>query len=81
MQKVLADTVVSVAELKDDPVAVMATAGDLPVAVLNHDHVMAYLVPAKLYEVLIQQLDDFALIRVAESRASEQGVPVSLDDL
>ena len=81
MQSVLADVAVSVSELKKNPSGVMSDAGGMPVAVLNHNRVMGYMVPADLYEQMIERLDDLDLIEVVKARSGEQGIPVSLDVL
>ena len=83
MQSVLADRAVSVSELKKNPSAVMSAAHGAPVAVLNHNRVMGYMVPAEAYEAMIERLDDLELAQVANARieAGEKPVCVSLDDL
>ncbi|AJQ51249.1 MULTISPECIES: type II toxin-antitoxin system Phd/YefM family antitoxin [Pseudomonas] len=81
MQKIFASVTVSVSELKKNPSAVMAGAAGMPVAVLNHNRVMGYMVPAKLYESMMKRLEDLELSELAKSRLGEKGVPVSLDDL
>lgn len=81
VQNVLANVMVSISELKKDPSAVIAEADGMPVAVLNHNRVMGYLVPAKLYEQVTERLEDLELIEVIKARSGEQGIPVSLDDL
>ncbi|MDV7210194.1 type II toxin-antitoxin system Phd/YefM family antitoxin [Azotobacter beijerinckii] len=81
MQSVLADKAVSVSELKKNPSAVIGGADGGPVAVLNHNRVMGYLVPAEVYEAMIERLEDLELAEVARARAGETPVPVSLDDL
>lgn len=81
MQSVLADVAVSVSELKKNPSGVMAGAGGMPVAVLNHNRVMGYMVPAELYEQMMERLDDLDLVEVVKARSGEKGVPVNLDDL
>ena len=78
MQSVLADVAVSVSELKKNPTGVMAGAGGMPVAVLNHNRVMGYMVPAELYEQMLDRLDDLDLIDVVNARSGEKGVPVKL---
>jgi antitoxin StbD len=52
-----------------------------PVAVLNHNRVMGYMVPAELFEAMLERLDDLDLAQLVRERANEQGVPVSLNDL
>lgn len=81
MQNIFADVTVSVSELKKNPTAVMAGAHGQPVAVLNHNRVMGYMVPAELYEAMMEQLEDIELAELVKARAGEKGVPVNLDDL
>ena len=81
MQRVEAQIAVSVSDLKKSPTAIMAKADGEAVAVLNHNRVMAYMVPADAYEAMVEQLDDLALAKIARARANEVPVRVSLDDL
>ena len=81
MQNVLADMAVSVSELKKNPSAVMNGAHGGPVAVLNHNRVMGYMVPAHVFEAMVERLDDLELAELVRSRSHETPVPVSLDDL
>ncbi|MNZ81656.1 Antitoxin YafN [compost metagenome] len=81
MQNVLADKAVSVSELKKNPSAVIGGAQGGPVAVLNHNRVMGYVVPAAAFEAMVERLEDLELAELARARAHETPVPVSLDDL
>ncbi|MCG8291789.1 type II toxin-antitoxin system Phd/YefM family antitoxin [Pseudomonas entomophila] len=81
MQNIFADVTVSVSELKKNPTAVMASAQGQAVAVLNHNRVMGYMVPAELYEAMMEQLEDIELVALIKARAEEKSVPVDLDDL
>ncbi|KNX78334.1 type II toxin-antitoxin system Phd/YefM family antitoxin [Pseudomonas mosselii] len=81
MQNIFADVTVSVSELKKNPTAVMADAQGKPVAVLNHNRVMGYMVPAELYEAMMERLEDIELVALVKARAGEKGIPVELDDL
>lgn len=81
MQSILTDVAVSVSELKKNPSAVMTGAKGSPVAVLNHNRVMGYMVPAELFESMLERLDDLELAQLARQRADEQAVSVNLDDL
>lgn len=81
MQRLVAQMAVSVSDLKKSPGAVMDGADGEAVAILNHNKVMAYMVPARAYEAMIERLDDLALIDVIRDRADEKPVRVSLDDL
>jgi antitoxin StbD len=81
MQRVEAEVAVSVSDLKKNPTAIVNDAHGAPVAILNHNRVMAYMVPASTYEALIERLDDAALIEIAKERRNEKGIPVDIDDL
>lgn len=81
MQIVLADMAVSVSELKKNPSAVMNSAHGGPVAVLNHNRVMGYMVPANVFEAMMDRLDDLELAELVRARSHETPVPVNLDDL
>lgn len=81
MQSVLADLAVSVSELKKNPTAVMSGAHGGAVAVLNHNRVMGYMVPADVFEAMMERLDDLELADLVRSRRHETPVPVNLDDL
>ncbi|WP_432668464.1 type II toxin-antitoxin system Phd/YefM family antitoxin [Pseudomonas umsongensis] len=81
MQSVLADVAVSVSELKKNPSAVLSGAHGCPVAVLNHNRVMGYMVPADVFEAMMERLDDLDLAELVRARRHETPVPVELDDL
>lgn len=81
MQRVEASVAVSVSDLKRSPSAVMEDAAGETVAVLNHNRVMAYMVPAEAYEVMVERLDDQTLIETIRARADETPVRVALDEL
>jgi len=77
----LADTGVSISELKKNPSAVIEAAGGFPVAVLNRNTPAAYLVPAKAWEELMDRLEDIELAEIVRARANEVGIRVNLEDL
>ena len=81
MQNVMADRAVSVSELKKNPSAVMSGAQSGAVAVLNHNRVMAYMVPTDVYEAMMERLEDMDLAELVKARSQETPIPVSLDDL
>ena len=81
MQRVEAQMAVSVSDLKKNPTAIMAQADGQAVAVLNHNKVMAYMVPADAYEAMVERLDDLALAEIARTRSDEAPVRVTLSEL
>ena len=81
MQRLAAQIAVSVSDLKKSPSAVLEDASGETVAVLNHNRVMAYMVPAAAYEAMMDRLDDMALVDTIRARADERPVRISLDEL
>lgn len=81
MQSVLADMAVSISELKKNPSAVLKGANGGAVAILNHNRVMGYMLPAEVYEALVERLDHLELMQIVGSRAHKTPVSVNLNDL
>ncbi|MGD9859256.1 MAG: type II toxin-antitoxin system Phd/YefM family antitoxin [Marinobacterium sp.] len=78
---IYAEMTASVSELKKNPMATVKAGEGFPVAVLNRNKPAFYCVPADLYEAMLEQLDDQALIKLVEARHHEPSIPVNLDDL
>lgn len=74
---------VSISDLKNPPSSVLNDANGLPVAVLNHNRVMGYMVPANVYEAMVERLDELEFVQLVKARldANETPVRVSLNDL
>ncbi|MDO9254234.1 MAG: type II toxin-antitoxin system Phd/YefM family antitoxin [Bacteroidales bacterium] len=83
MQPILASFFASISELKKNPIALLNQANGEVVAILNHNHPMAYLVPAEQYEQLMERLEDYELGEIVTVRQSEKAhaIEVELDDL
>jgi len=78
---ILADSSISISELKKNPSAVIEAAGGFPVAVLNRNTPSAYLVPAKAWEELMDRLEDIELAEIVRARAGQKSIPVRVEDL
>lgn len=61
----------------------LRTAGEKPVAVLNHNRPAFYMVTPKLFEALVEELADRDLVALARERLAlkETAVEVYLDQL
>ena len=81
MQRVEAAIAVSVSDLKKNPSAIVSEASGAPVAILNHNRVMAYMVPAQTFEAMLDRLDDIKLAEIIEQRSAEIPVAVDINDL
>jgi len=83
MQPILANYTASISELKKSPTQLLNEAGDEAVAILNHNIASAYLVPSKLYEQMMDIVDDYYLGKLVEERLNdgEKSIKVNIDDL
>lgn len=77
----LAPSGISISDLKKNPSAAIAAAEGFPVAILNRNRPAAYLVPAELWEDILDRLDDIELCEIVRERAGEVGVKIDLADL
>ena len=80
-EPILSDACISISDLKKNPSAAIAAAEGFPLAILNRNKPAAYLVPAKAWEAIMDQLDDIELVRIARERWNEPSIPVNINDL
>jgi antitoxin StbD len=79
----MAEMAASITELKRDPMGTVAAGEGAPVAILNRNEPSFYCVPARLFEQMMERLDDLELNRSADRRLAD-GQPlvrVGLDEL
>ncbi|NKQ40721.1 MAG: antitoxin [Sulfurovum sp.] len=84
MTQILANYTASISELKKSPSSVIEDAGGEAVAILNHNKPSAYIVPSKLYEEMMDVIDDYYLAQEVRERLDydeDDLIEVSLDDL
>jgi antitoxin StbD len=81
MQRVEAPVVVSVSDLKKSPKAILNAAPGEAIAILNHNRIMAYMLPPHIYEAMLELLDDIKLAELIKTRSGEKRIPVNIDDL
>lgn len=83
MDTILAPYSTSISELKRNPSQVIAEANGEAIAILNHNKPTAYLLPADVYESLLDQIEDLELSKIADARLSDldKAVEISLDEL
>ena len=77
METILADSSVSVTELKRNPSAVIEAADGEAVAVLVHNKPSAYLVPASAYKRLLDRLEDLELAELVPTRVNRNKIDPS----
>lgn len=78
---VLTNTVASITELKNNPMATVNAAGGESIAILNRNEPAFYCVPPHIYEYLMELADDIELVKIVEQRQAEKSYPVDLADL
>lgn len=83
MQQILAPFSASISELKKNPTALLNQAQGEAIAILNHNSPTAYLVPAAVYEQLMEKIEDYELGQIVKERQAEKhlAIDVMLDDL
>ena len=79
MDTIYADYSVSMSEFKKNPAQVLRTAGEKPVAVLNHNRPAFYMVTPKLFEALVEQLSDRDLVELARQRLANKDTAIEVD--
>ncbi len=83
MDAIYADYSISMSDFKKNPAQVLRTAGEKPVAVLNHNRPAFYMVTPKLFEALVQEVGDRDLVALARQRlaSTEPAIEVDVDAL
>jgi antitoxin StbD len=79
MDQVLADLSISMSEFKKNPAQVLRSAGERPVAVLNHNKAAFYMITPKLFEALIETLENRDLAKIARRRLTQMDRAVEVD--
>lgn len=79
--EILSNMVTSISELKKNPMAVIKSAQGNALAILNHNKPVGYCVPPKIYEAMLDIIDDLELSKIIEKRSKEEAIEVDLNGL
>ncbi len=83
MEQVLSNYTASISELKKSPTKIIKQAKGESIAILNHNSVSSYLVPARVYENLVNTASDYLLAKKVGERLKDdtKAIKVSIDEL
>lgn len=79
MDTIYADYSVSMSDFKRNPAQVLRTAGEKPVAVLNHNRPAFYMVTPKLFEAMVEEMADRDLLALARQRLALKDTAIEVD--
>jgi antitoxin StbD len=79
--EILSNIVTNISELKKNPMSVIKSGQGEPVAILNHNKPVGYFIPSKIYEVMLDIIDDINLAKIVEERSKEKAIDCNIDDL
>ena len=83
MNTILCDYTASITELKKSPTKLINDAHGEPIAILNHNRPEAYLIPAEVYEKMMDIIEDLELSKIVKERSKDKSkaIEVNFDDL
>ncbi len=79
MDMIYADHSISMSEFKKNPAQVLRTAGEMPVAVLNHNRPAFYMVSPRLFQALVDELSDRDLLELVRKRLTRKDTAIEVD--
>ncbi|WP_295405132.1 type II toxin-antitoxin system prevent-host-death family antitoxin [uncultured Thiocystis sp.] len=79
MDTIYADYSISMSEFKRNPAQVLRTAGEKPVAVLNHNRPAFYMITPKLFAAMVEDLVDRDLVELVRHRLAYEDDAIEVD--
>ncbi len=79
MHTLFTNLTISMSDFKRNPTKVLREAGTKPVAVLNHNKPAFYMVDPLVFEVLIEQLADNAMMPLLQERLAQRTEAIEVD--
>lgn len=83
MEAIYADLSISMSEFKKNPSQILRSAGERPVAVLNHNRPAFYMITPSVYEALLDRTEDRTLTSIARQRLAlkDTAIEVNVDEI
>jgi antitoxin StbD len=79
MDTIYADLSISMSEFKKNPAHVLRTAGERPVAILNHNRPAFYMLTPAIYEAIVEELIDSDLNELVRRRLTQKDTAIEVD--
>jgi antitoxin StbD len=81
MNIILANQTASMTELKKSPTKLLKKAHGETIAILKRNQPVAYLIPAKTFELLMDIIEDVELAHIVNKRKNNKTIKVDLAEL
>lgn len=78
---ILTTLAASITDLKKHPMQTIQSAKGEPLAILNRNEPVFYCVPAKMYEAMLDVMEDIELTDIIRERENEETIEVSINEL
>ena len=79
MDTIYADLSISMSEFKKNPAQVLRSAGERPVAILNHNRPAFYMLTPAIYEAIVEELTDRDLNEIVRRRLLRKDTAIEVD--
>lgn len=76
--QILTNQVASITDLKKHPMQTFKSAQGNPIAILSRNEPIFYCVPAKIYEAMMEIVEDSELAKIVEKRAGEEEIELKI---
>ena len=80
MENILTTQTASISELKANPMKLITESHGEATAILNRNKVAFYTLPAELFEMMLDKLDDIELAKIVMQREGQETIKVNIDD-
>ena len=79
MDTIYADLSISMSEFKKNPAQVLRSAGERPVAILNHNRPAFYMLTPAIFEAIVEELTDRNLNEIVRLRLLRKDTAIEVD--
>ena len=81
INEILSNYTAGITDLKKNPSELIKKSNGQPIAILNRNKPEFYCIPSKLYEQILDRLEDIELGKIADSRKNDPTIEVKIEGL